>query len=153
MRAKKPDDVLQKLSKPLHYEFWMLGTAMNLLRHKRCKEDENVAIESFGIHARVLTDFLFKMVGSDTDVLAIDFLDDVESWKKYVSQHTEVYEYIQKRTGKEIAHLTTDRLNVTPDEKKWDCLKIYGQIKEVFVEFMSRVPNDKLEHKLFTPLI
>jgi len=148
MRIIRDNTTLKNLSKDLHYEFWMLGVALRFFLHPRSQQETNIAIESFGIHARVLIDFLFGQAGSQTDVLAIDFLDDEQSWSKLVDSKKTLCNYIRFRTGKEIAHLTTNRLNITAEQKEWDCENIYQQIRELFVEFLKYVPDERIEDKL-----
>jgi len=148
MRIERDNSILNRLSSHLYYEFWMFGEALRLLSYARGQQDTNVAIESFGIHARVLVDFLFKPSGSNTDVLALDFLDDENSWLEFIDDKKEIYEYVRLRTGKEIAHLTTNRLDITPDDKKWDCIDIHKKITELFIEFLKRVPDERIEPKL-----
>jgi len=148
MRIKRDNVTLENLSEHLHYEFWMLGVALCFFLHPRSQQETNIAIESFGIHARVLVDFLFGKLGSQTDVLAIDFLDDEQSWLKLVDGKKTLYDYIRLRTGKEIAHLTTNRLNITPEKKEWDCEDVYKQINELFVEFLKYVPDERIGDKL-----
>jgi hypothetical protein len=148
MRIIRDNTTLKNLSEDLHYEFWMLGVALWFFLHPRSQQETNIAIESFGIHARVLVDFLFSELGSQTDVLAIDFLDDEQSWFKLVNSKKTLYDYIRLRTGKEIAHLTANRLNVTPEEKEWDCKDVYEQVKELFAEFLKYVPDERIGDKL-----
>ncbi len=128
MRQEKEVDTLNKLSGHLHYEFWMLGEALNLQLNARDQRDINVAIESFSIHARVLVDFLFMSSGRETDVLAVDYLDDRESWLQFIDDKKCTCDYVRFRTGKEIAHLTIDRLNIAPEAKKWDCVDIHKKL-------------------------
>lgn len=148
MRIERRDLILKKLSGHLYYEFWMFGVATDALKYIRHQEDLNLAIESFGIHARALVDFLFKTNGTETDVLAVDYINDSDEWKEFIKDKKEVYDYVRKRVGKEIAHLTTNRLEVTPELKKWDCPKIHKQITDIFMEFLKRVPDSRLEEHL-----
>jgi len=148
MRIIRDNITLKNLSEHLYYEFWMLGVALWFFLHPRSQQETNIAIESFGIHARVLVDFLFGQSGSQTDVLAIDFLDDEQSWSKLINSKKTLCDYIKLRTGKEITHLTTNRLNITVEQKEWDCEDVYQQIKELFVEFLKYVPDERIEDKL-----
>jgi len=147
-RKGRENTELLTASSHLYYEFWMLGESLRKLSAVRDQQDVNCALESFGIHARVLTDFLFKSSGSEDDILAIDYVDDPQSWGEYITTKKEIHDYLRKRVGKEIAHLTYTRLSIEPEGKKWDCAKIHKMITELFLGFLSKVSDDKLEHKL-----
>lgn len=148
VRTKRSDDELLSASDHLNYEFWMLGVSLQKLDVVRDQQDVNCALESFGIHARALADFLFNPSGRKDDMLAIDYLDDVDEWEDFLLQKKEIHNYLRNRVGKEIAHLSYVRLDVKPEEKRWDCAKIHKEIDEIFLEFLKRVPDERLEQKL-----
>ena len=104
----------------------------------------NAIIESFGIHARVLLNFLYKTTGRPDDTLAVNFFDDLTEWENYIEEKSEVLKKINSRVGKEIAHLTYKRLEVTPEEKEWDRLQICEEINEIFKKFLELVSKDKI---------
>ncbi|MFH1788341.1 MAG: hypothetical protein ABH834_03060, partial [Candidatus Altiarchaeota archaeon] len=136
-RKERQNAELLAASKHMYYEFWMLGEALKKVCNPGDQQGLNCALESFGIHARVLTDFLFKSSGWEDDVLAIDYVNDPESWVNYINTKKGIRVYLTKRVGKEIAHLTYTRLNIGSEEKNWDCAKIHKMITELFLEFLN----------------
>jgi hypothetical protein len=48
------------------------------------------------------------------------------------------------RAHKEMAHLTYDRLAVTPEGKPWSFIQLQAEITAVFHRFFLKVPKDRL---------
>jgi len=109
----------------------------------------NCIIESFGIHARCLRDFLFNMKREkNDDMLAVDFLDNITDWKQHIMQNKRILENLDKRVGKELAHLTYERVGKTSQEKHWPKNKIVNDINIILREFLKAVPSERLCEEL-----
>ena len=108
----------------------------------------NAYIESFGLHARVLLDFLYNTNGRSDDVLAVDFFDDPTEWIDSIEEKSEILEKVNPRVGKELAHLTYKRLEVTPEEKEWDRSEICKDINETVKKFLDLVSEEKITDNL-----
>jgi len=50
----------------------------------------------------------------------------------------------KRRAGKEVAHLTYARLDVTPETKLWPFIKIANEIAEIIDTFLEHIPGSKL---------
>lgn len=118
----------------LSYEIWMLReTAGWLVTATRAAElpTWNAYIESFGIHARTLGDFLANRGRHGDDVLA----------KHYAPKWTaeDPAPAIAKVVDKQVAHLTTVRLEKAPINP-WEVLT---QLNESFGRFILAVPESR----------
>jgi hypothetical protein len=124
----------------------MLSETASALRNSDIKAGtiRNALIESFTIHARILLDFLYSTNPQPDDVIAEDFFDDSSAWLKQRTQKTPLLTTIHKRVGKEIAHLTYARLDVTPEEKKWHFVDIANEIGTVLETFLKLLPASRV---------
>lgn len=112
----------------------------------------NALLESFTVHARILLDFLYADRPRKDDVIADDFFDDPTQWSKVRSPKSEALQKIHRRVGKEIAHLTYVRQDVTSETKPWAFIEIANEVSTTFSKFLSLVTPDLLgprwnEHK------
>jgi len=146
-REKRTSEQLQAASDPLHYELWMFQKTAEALATGICGEGvlHNALLESFVIHARNLLDFLYpkKNLWPD-DVIAGDFFDDPKSWISERPSKSEKIASLHNRAGKEVAHLTYARLDVTPETKPWQFVEIANEVVSVFDKFLAIVPLDRL---------
>jgi hypothetical protein len=60
------------------------------------------------------------------------------------SELTELLKLSKWRAGKEVAHLTYERLEVTPETKPWPFVQIANEITSVINVFIQQVPKSKL---------
>jgi hypothetical protein len=104
----------------------------------------NALLESFVIHARALLDFLYAERPRSDDVIAEDFLSSPNDWPKIRPPKTDLLKTIHRRVGKEAAHLTYARLDVTQETKLWAFLQIAEDITIVFDQFLEIVPKSLL---------
>jgi len=142
---KTPDDELRKASEHLYYEIWMLNETVKI----SCPDNpviNNCIIESFGIHARCIRDFLFNTSAGKDDVLAIDYFDNTQEWRQYINKKTAALNKINKirRVNKELVHLTYTRTDIKPDEKGWEKEEIVKEINALFKQFLKRVPKGRI---------
>lgn len=100
----------------LLYEAGMLYDVTSGLMNRHHKDDlivENALLESFGVHSRNLIDFLWlDEPMKHTDAIASDYVDD---WK--APAMSERLSKVKGRVGKEMVHLSYNRLDVPEDEK------------------------------------
>jgi hypothetical protein len=124
----------------LLYEAGMLYEVTVKLMNRHHEDDpivENALLESFGVHSRNLIDFLWRdkpMKG--TDALASDYAGE---WK--APAMSERLSRVKGRVGKEMVHLSYNRLDVSEDEKGWQVLGIGPEITCAFGAFVTAVPT------------
>lgn len=139
-------DQLQKIAfEHISYEIEMFEYAGDqLLKGDLSTGDKNAMLETFLLHARCLYDFLYppKELRID-DVLADDFFDNPDKLRSKIPPKLSISSYLKSRTGKEIAHLTYGRLNVTPEEKQWRVDEVHNQIGEAMVIFFETLTDEK----------
>jgi hypothetical protein len=109
----------------------------------------NAMLESFAIHVRGLVYFLFPENPKSDDVLASHFVKDITLWEKARGPKTDILKKAQSRAGKEIAHLTYERLNITPEAKHWAFLEITNEINRVVKIFLQHADQKLLSESWF----
>jgi len=128
----------------------LFGTASAIATVKLTEENACVwatrmaLIESFTMHARVLVDFLYGSKSKSDDVVAEDFFDDPSCWVLKRPKMSELLETIHRRVGKEVAHLTYVRLDVTPEKKRWRISDIANDVHVVLKKFVELVPESRV---------
>lgn len=130
--------------KKIKYEWDMLQYCYRRISHDQANADiheQNLFLEAFLLHARVLKDFFIRDPRQD-DVAAIHFFDDTAGWQKikntlcpYLRQH-------QRRLNKYLAHLTYDRLR---EDKVWEWGVIFNEIEYAWQQFFSLLPQERKE--------
>ncbi len=104
----------------------------------------NALLESFVVHVRGVMDFLYNDNPQNDDVVAQDFFASPDAWASIRPELSELLRKAKKRVGKEIAHLTYARLEVTPDTKPWPFVSIANEVSSVMQVFLTNVPKEKL---------
>ena len=98
----------------------------------------NALLESFAIHTRSLMYFLFT---SDVDrevhddMVAEQFVADPAKWDAARGGVSSVFHVVDFRAGKEVAHLTYERLSVGPISKAWDTVAIATELLRLMTLF------------------
>jgi hypothetical protein len=119
----------------------MLHEVTGKLMNRHHKDDpvvENALLESFGIHNRNLIDFLWlDRPMKPTDAIARDW---IEGWQ--APEMSERLANVKGRVGKEMVHLSYDRLDVPENEKGWTVLGIGPEVIGAFAKFAAEVPDD-----------
>jgi hypothetical protein len=118
-------------------EEWQTGTG-------RDEYEDNSLKEVFLLHARVLRDFLNRSRArlkpyEETDVLAEDFFDTADPWKK---RPTLSY-LLEKKTqlDRALAHLSYDRISYKErGDKNWEYESITSELEEAFKMFLKALP-------------
>ncbi len=147
-RQIRTDQELQEASEHLHYEFWMLTSLAKALGSGIASQGwlTNALLESFVIHFCGLLDFLYAERSKPDDVIAADYFSPGE-WEKLKPPLSESLKKARGRAHKEVAHLTYERLNVTPEKKPWALISIANEIQIVMNVFLEHVPKHRLGHR------
>lgn len=140
---------LQESSNHLFYEVWMFTSLANGLASGIAGQGPiaNALLESFVIHVRAIMDFLYADRPQPDDVIAEDFFASPEQWTRIRPALSESLSQAKRRAGKEIAHLTYARLDVTPETKPWRFSEIANEITTVMDIFLKNVPKENLGSK------
>ena len=145
-RQQRTPEVLRATSEHLFYEFWMFNSLAQAMASGLFGQGvlNNAALESFTLHARAMLDFLYAEKPQADDVIAEDYFDKPSQWLTVRPEKTETLKVIHKRVGKEVAHLTYARLEVTAEAKQWPFIKIASEINSVFDAFLNNVAENRL---------
>ena len=140
-RKQRSQDELQYASDHLYYEIGMFTNLAHGLASGMSGESviNNALLESYTIHARILLDFLYAERPKADDVIAEDFFDDPAKWRNAMPQKSEKVQFAHRRVGKEVAHLTYARQDVTPETKPWPFIEIANEVNAVFAQFLHIV--------------
>lgn len=136
-----PDRLHRFAEEHLLYEAAMLYMVTGKLMNRHHEDDavlRNALLESFGIHNRNLIDFLWlDRPMKDTDAVARDW---IEGWE--APKMSERLTNVKDRVGKEMVHLSYNRLDVAEDQKGWTVLGIGPEVIGAFVKFATEVPDE-----------
>ena len=149
-RSIRSPEELQQASNHLFYEIWMFETlaqTMALGIAGRGNVINNSLLEAFAIHVRALIGFFYSESPRKDDIIADDFFTSPNDWQKMRPQKTELLDKAKKRADKEVAHLTYTRLDITPEQKHWDFVKIYNDLQVLIKLFLNNIPTDLLGSK------
>jgi len=149
-RQQRTPEILCDTSEHLFYEFWMFNSLAKAMASGVFGQGapNNAALESFTLHARALLDFLYAEKPQAGDVIAEDYFDEPSQWLTVRPEKTETLKVIHKRVGKEVAHLTYARLEVTAEAKQWPFIQIAKEINTVFDAFLNNVAKNRLGSSL-----
>jgi hypothetical protein len=148
-RSIRSDEDLRKISTDLYYEVWMLESLARAMASGALGKGPlaNAVLEAFTIHVRGVMDFLYSESPRPDDVIAQDFLPSNIDWQRVRVAPTAALKLARERAGKEVAHLTYARLNVTPEAKPWPFLEIAQDVSKAFGVFLQNASKDKLDDK------
>lgn len=152
-RSPRSDDDLRAASEHLHYEVSMLiGTAQILaLGVIGPGVLHNALVEAFVIHLRVVLEFLHPSGAKRDDVIAHDFFEDPNVWRRARPLMSDALAKARDRAGAEMAHLTYARLKVTPEAKPWKFGELTHEVTEIFKAFLQCAPKDRLNSRFHVP--
>src|SRR5712675_2621976 len=107
-RMTRGDSDLQGASGHLQYEVWMFMELAGTLAtsHDIPLVPRNALVEALTIHARVLLSVFYPSSPKPDDVLAADYFDDPVAWARARPALTPALKSVDRRVGKEVAHLT-----------------------------------------------
>ena len=132
----------------LRYEIWMMQeTALRLMKSRELHEDavlKNAMVESCVVHARSLTKFIYATDARDDDITSDDDVSDRAAWVAARDGILEILVTLNVRTAKEIAHLTTKRLEAADPAKTWPLVEIVA-LHSLLKLFVSHASHDRLD--------
>lgn len=151
MRNVPSDDILKAFAEEhLSYEVNMLiNTAQILSQPINQQFVVNAFLESFTIHLRALIDFIWEPANlRKNDAIASDFFKSKETWEIIRPDFPSVLEPTRSRTGKEIAHLTYSRMDVTPEIKGCNIAEITRAILHALNIFAENAEQVRIGNAL-----
>lgn len=119
----------------IEYEIDMLEyCAVNLVPMPPPGPQRNLLLEGFALHARGLIQFLFpeRKKRNRDDMAADHHVGNVAAWRAargpYQSLSVGLRRVI-RRVGSEVAHLSYERVGVTPKQKEWDVSALAAELR------------------------
>lgn len=115
------------------------------------KRELYALLESLLLHTRVLYDFFYKLPTRD-DLSAPFFADKWDASPPPEGTYLDLVANPKSKNqiNKAVAHLTAERADYSPIEKKWNVEAIGIEMNEVITEFMKKVPEDRKAWFSFT---
>lgn len=143
-------DKLVRISDHLFHEIERMELNYDVLcMNQELGELRCALIDSFAIHARCISEFLWdgkKRGYEKSDVRADDFKESLE-WE--IPERSEFLKtWSDTMTNKRLAHLTFDRLDIKEEEAKWPIGEIYDELKVGLGRFYSWVPRRNIGPRL-----
>lgn len=149
-RRSRTQDDLRTASNHLQYEIWMFSELPELLRTAEALPavHRNALVESFAIHIRDLIGFFYAGTSPHgDDIIAEDFFPEPDIWRNAIPAKSDYLEELRIRANKEVAHLTYTRLQLTPDNGRWDYDRAFEVLNEIIATFRSIVPEEHINQK------
>lgn len=145
-RRKKSTQTVINALDHLAYEVWMFESVIVAMSSNITGNGilNNAIIESFAMHIRNIIQFFYKDNPQPSDVVAADCFSDPSTWDNICPQITVNLQKAKSRAHKEIAHLTYDRIKVTPEKKPWPYQEIYKDLVYLLQIFLNSVPSNLL---------
>lgn len=109
------------------------------------RDEHNALLESFLLHSRCIINFLYPEKPRADDVIADDFFSNPKILRSALPISLSCAKDVRFRTGKEIAHLTYSRLNITPAQKQWNIGKIHDEITSALEIFFKTLDVKQLK--------
>ncbi len=131
-RRKRGPKALASAADDLNYEWKMANVSARALARAIAAKHvwaQNIALESFLVHARVIRDF-YASSASDNDVLAIDFLGSLPKVKLSLLRSRP----IRTRLNRRIAHLSFSRSRL---KRAWDVRTLLDEINAAMTNFVA----------------
>lgn len=150
-RNTPSEEVLKEFAEEhLSYEVNMLINSAHLLSQPNNQQFVvNAFLESFTIHLRALIDFIWEPSNTrKDDAIASDFFKSKDQWEKIRPEFPKELEPTRSRIGKEIAHLTYSRMNVTPDIKGWNIEEMTQTLLHVLKVFIENADKTRIGNAL-----
>jgi hypothetical protein len=149
------DQLLKFSQKHLCYEINSLYSALELFAHQKQEQAKNLEeafeltkanlfLEGIVLHSRCLYEFLYVDPKRKDDASAIHYFDDPQQWVNIRPNNSDKLNGLCYRAGKEIAHLTYKRLNLTEITKNWDLYTITNDLLTTLILFSKNASKNKL---------
>ncbi len=100
--------------------------------------ESNLKVEGFALHLKNLVEFFYPSNPGADDVLAADYAAD---WNAKRPATTPLLESARLQAGKELHHLTAQRIAGRPSHKAWDFDGISKDLKGVISAFLGLQPK------------
>lgn len=134
------------LHEHIRYEIDMLFYSyLKLIDYLKIKDQLNINafLEVFSFHARNLYDFFYRDNKKySTDSRAYDFFNEKSDWLNILPEPSKSKQQVDKRIGKEIAHLTYKRINGTTPNKGWNSKLIFQDLIKLIKLFLEKLPEE-----------
>lgn len=105
----------------------------------------NALLSSFSMHARNLIDFLYlRSFGRDhrTDIIVQDYIDE-QTLTNHLAPITSLLLQAKRKTDKQAAHLTLDRVQYEKSGKEWNFVQISADIMAAFRAIAPMFPKTR----------
>jgi len=104
---------------------------------------KNALLETFAIHSRNLIDFLYPPNKvRKTDVTIKDYINDKANLK--IPECQKPLDEARTKANKQVAHLTTDRIDYEITGKEWGFLDIYNAIIDQFTAYKPHLVASRI---------
>lgn len=149
-RAAPSDRRLKRFSQEhLLYEIAMLcEVAARLEQAPGDTVTRNALIEAFGIHLRLIVDFLYEPARRADDVCAEDYVADVNRWRKVRRMLPRRLKTATRHTDKQIAHLTFKRYRGAAPQKRWGPQQLLSLVRPALKSFGQHALNRRLDARV-----
>lgn len=135
-------DLKNFLDEHFCYEVEMLYFAVTSLKYYNIAASQNginMSLECFLFHGRNLLEF-FYYKPTNNYARAAHFVEN-DKWQQNRPEKTKNIIELERRTSKEVVHLTFDRISGTPPEKQWDWPSCFYDLLLVTKNFLNLLPN------------
>jgi hypothetical protein len=145
-RKKQDDQVLQHLASEngsLSYECLMMNEAVREWKTSAPGIHQNLAIECFLLHFRIIREFLYPTRNSWTDKIKLDDViafDFAEQWLETEEDWIECSPNERHRINKLLAHISYSRPTL---DHSWPIPPMLAAIRKSFAAFVARLPQDR----------
>ena len=134
----------------LYYEISMLyGVTDILLKGVENEYISNALLEAFIIHASIIIDFFYRPQVYPGDARAFHYIQDMNKWRESLPSYGRYFKVFHHRRNKEVVHLSYNRLEVKPEEKRWQARKIIKQIRKLVDLFLEQADPQFLHPKIY----
>jgi hypothetical protein len=133
----------------LEMTFWTAPLVVQYAMPKNVDEQviKNALLESFLVHVRVLKAFLYDPRSYADDVLAEDYVTNPEEWQKRRGPVPDALKRASRRTGGEVAHLTTRRES-EPTARQWNPRELLDALIPAVCQFVAMTPPARLDWRI-----
>ncbi len=129
-------DLFSFAGEHLLYEVQMFVVAR--AKHPADELEAKFKVEGFALHLKNLLEFFYPSNPDANDVLAADYVAD---WDANRPAITPLLESARVRAGRELHHLTVQRVTGRAAHKEWDFDGISKELKGVVSAFIGLQPN------------
>jgi hypothetical protein len=105
----------------------------------------NAFVESFVIHLRNLTSFIYSERIESKDIIAVDFVRDPGEWYQKRPAISKALKRARERSHKEVVHLTIGRIAGAPPEKHWPVSTLMREMRGLMKQFADLASPQRLD--------